>query len=600
MPPFLQPYIIIIVLIVTMGLFIWGRWRYDVVAMIALTVSVFLGAVPYKLVYTGLSNNAVITVACVMIISHAISHSGIMNHLVRKISIVTRSPILHVGVLSLITAILSAFMNNVGALALMMPVAIKTAIESKRSPSVVLMPLAIASALGGLITVIGTPPNLLISTYRQEITGHPFQMFDYSYVGIPIAVIGIIFIALLGWRLMPGQRKSPDRAEDIFQVQDYITEVRVPESSKVIDMTVRELENLVKGDFVILGLIRNKKKRLVLHAQETFKEKDILIIEASSEDLNELLDVGKLELVADKPVSTDALRTDEVAVVEAVVPQGSRLEGRSSRAIRLRSRFRLNLLAIARQGRPFKSRLNEVNLQAGDVVLLQGAHENMHANLSRLGFLPLMERQLAMRKRGPKAYLSLVIFLIAIILAALRILPVQIAFGAAVVLMMLSNVVPIRTIYDSIDWPIIVLLAAMIPIGNALQSTGGTGLIAHYFVDISGQVSPKVILALLLLVTMTVSDFMNNAATTVVMAPIAATIAQALQVNVDPFLMAVAIGASCSFLTPVGHQNNTLVMGPGGYKFTDYIRLGLPVEVIVLAAGLPLIFWAWPLQALSQ
>ena len=592
---FLQPYIIIIILLVTMALFIWGHWRFDVVALIALMVAVVLGAVPYKQVYMGFSNNAVITVACVMIISQAISRSGILSVLVRRISLVAESPTLHIAALCFVTAILSAFMNNVGALALMMPVAIETAIEAKRSPSLVLMPMAISSALGGLITLIGTPPNLLIATYRQEYTGTPFHMFAFSYVGLPVAIVGIIFIAIIGWRFMPSKRRAPVRPEDMFKVEDYITEIRVPEKSPVVDMTVDELEDMMKGNFLLVGFIRNKKKKYVLSRTQTLQANDILIVEASAKDLEELLEVGKLELVAEQTMSPDILRSEDVELMEAVVSQGSRLEGRSSSGLRLRSRYQVNLLAVAREGKPFRERLHHVSLRAGDVVLLQGSNEALTNSVSRLGILPLIERGINVVKR-PGAYLPLILFSIAILLASFQVLPVEIAFGGAVLGMMLLNVMPLRSIYDAIDWPIIILLAAMIPIGNALQTTGGTGLIAHYFVMMSGFVSPTFIVFLLLIVTMTLSDFMNNAATTVVMAPIAVSIAQALQVNIDPFLMAVAIGASCSFLTPVGHQNNTLVMGPGGYKFTDYIRLGLPVEIIILIIAMPLLLWAWPIH----
>jgi len=298
--------------------------------------------------------------------------------------------------------------------------------------------------------------------------------------------------------------------------------------------------------------------------------------------------------VADQKISSDILKSNDVSFIEAVVPQGSRIEGRSSISMRLRSRHHINLLAISREGKAFKKRLNHVNLHAGDIVLLQGPAADLNENVANLGFLPLVEREIQVGSRK-RAYLPILIFIIAIISAVVGLLPIQAAFGGAVLAMILFNVIPVRKLYESIDWSIVILLAAMLPIGGALQSTGGTAIIAHYFISMSGHISPTLVLGLLLLLTMTLSDFMNNAATTVVMAPIAVSIAQALKVNIDPFLMTVALGASCSFLTPVGHQNNMLVMGPGGYKFLDYIRLGLPLELIVVAVGLPAILWAWPM-----
>lgn len=588
------PYTILIVLLITMVLFIWGRWRYDVVAAIALMLSVAVGAVPFPKVYTGFSNPAVITVACVMIISQAITRSGSVGFLVRKITYLTKSPVLHIGTLSLITAVLSAFMNNVGALTLMMPVAIQTAIKSKRSPALVLMPIALASAMGGLTTLIGTPPNLLVSAYRQKLTGQPFSMFDFSHVGLFVAIAGILFIAIIGWRLIPKMRKTPKQTEDIFQVQDYIAEVKVPETSAIVGKTVGELKKLIQADFDVVGLIRNKKKKFALATTATLAGGDILIVQSSPKELQTLLEAGKLELVGGERISSDILRSEDVGLIEAVIPPGSRIENRSSHSIRLRARHRINLLAIAREGKPFKGRLQEVDLHAGDVVLLQGPVDILQENAASLGFLPLVERGLDVGMKR-KAFLPLLIFICSIALAATQLVPVQVAFGGAVLLMILFRTIPTRLIYEGIDWPVIVLLGAMIPIGAALQTTGGTALIAHVFMMSMKHFSPIFIIGLLLLVTMTLSDFMNNAATTVVMAPIAASIAQGMQANVNPFLMAVAIGASCSFLTPVGHQNNTLVMGPGGYKFMDYIRVGLPLEIIVLAVALPLLLWAWPL-----
>lgn len=589
-----ESYIVFLTLLGTLGLFIWGFWRYDIVACIALLTLVLFQIIPASNAFSGFSNPAVITVACVMIITAAITQSGIIDYAVKRLTPVTQHAVLHVLTLGVITALLSAFMNNVGALALMMPVAIQTAIKSKRSPAMVLMPLAFSSVLGGLTTAIGTPPNLLISAYRETATGHAFAMFDFAPVGIIIAVVSILFIALMGWRLIPYKRKAPSQSIDMFQMQDYFSEIRVPDISPFVNKSLLELEKSVEGDFSVVGLIRGKRKRFVLQSDEILQEKDILIIEASHDDLEKLVHAGRFEIVGGEVIASEQLRAGNVGLVEAVVSPGSRLEGRSWQGMRIRSRFRTNLLAIAREGRPYKKRLNHVNLHAGDVVLLQGDLETIQENVFNLGLLPLVERgvQVGMPRR---AFMSIIIFAIAITLTATRILPVQVSFAVTVLMFILFKIIPVRNVYKNIDWSIIVLLAAMIPIGDALQSTGGTKLIANLFMMLAGNAAPIFIFGLLLVVTMTLSDVMNNAATAVVMAPIAVSIADAMQASVDPFLMTVAIGASCSFLTPISHQNNTLVMGPGGYKFGDYIRLGLPVEAIVLIVGLPMILWIWPI-----
>lgn len=578
----------------TLALFIWGYWRYDVVACIALMACIIVGAVPYSMAFSGFSNPAVVTVACVMVITYSINRSGVIDYLVKSLTPVTSHAVLHIATLTVLAAVLSAFMNNVGALALLMPVAIQTAIKAKRSPSLVLMPLALGSALGGLITSIGTPPNLLISSYRTQVVGQPFAMFDFAPVGICCAAVGVLFIVTIGWRLLPIRRKSTGQTEDMFQIEDYITEVHIPEKSPMVGKSIAELETLIEGDIAIVGFIRKKKKRLVFPHSEKLQIDDVLIIEASHNDLERLLRAGKLDLVGVQKISKESLRSDQVGVLEAVIPPGSKLEGRSSKTLRLRTRFHINLLAIARRGRPFKQRLSDVRLQAGDIVMLQGEMETLRETAVGLGMLPLIERGVEVGiKRS--AIFPILIFGIAIVMAAMQVVPVQIAFAGAVVGLIVTNVLPVRRLYEAIDWPVIVLLGAMIPVGGAMQATGGTAIIADGFVALAGTFSPYIILGLLMLITMTLSDLMNNAATAVVMAPIGVSIAKALELNVDPFLMAVAIGASCSFLTPIGHQNNILVMGPGGYKFIDYFKIGILLELIIIAVGLPMILWVWPI-----
>ncbi len=582
------------VLILTIAGFIWNRWRYDIVACTALLVLLLLGIVPHADAFSGFENPAVITVACVMIITQVITETGLVDYVVKQLTPVTQNSVLYVGSLTLITALLSAFMNNVGALALMMPVAIQSANKSNRSPSMILMPLAFGSVLGGLTTAIGTPPNLLISAYRQQVAGHAFAMFDFAPVGFFIAVVCIFFIAIIGWRLLPYQRKVSSQSLEMFKIQDYITEIRVPENSDMLGKTFHELEALIEGDISVLGMIRGQHKRLVNPRDEIPQENDVLLIEATHDDLEKFVAAGKFELVGGETVTADTLRAGDIGLVEAVVPQGSRIEGRSWQKMRVRSRFRINLLAISRHGTLTKQRLNHTNLRPGDVVLLQGDMNNLSETIVNLGLLPLVERgvQVGMQQ---KALIPMGIFITAIVLAATQVLPVQIAFACAVVMMVLTKSIPVRKLYASVDWSIIVLLAALIPVGQALQTTGATAMLAKTFLSLAGIAHPIFLFLLLLIVTMTLSDVMNNAATAVVMAPVAVGIANAMQVSVDPFLMTVAVGSSCSFLTPISHQNNTLVMGPGGYKFTDYLRLGLPIELLVILVGLPTIMHYWPI-----
>ncbi len=564
------------------------------VALIALMLLIIFGVIQPSEAFLGLANPAVTTVACVMVITQAITQSGVVNQIVKRITPITSNEILHVGILTLITATLSAFMNNVGALALMMPIAIQSALNNKRSPAFVLMPIAFGSVLGGMTTAIGTPPNLLISAYRQQVTGYAFTMFDFTPVGLAVAVVCIVFIALVGWRLIPKDRKGRGIGDDLFQMQDYISELIIPEKSPFVGLTRRELEQKIAADFQIIGLIRRKQRHLAISPNEELQADDILIVQAPHEQLQRLLHAGQLELAGGEVVTSEILSNRDIKVMEAVLPPGSRLEHRSWARMGIRYRYGLNLLAIARQGQALKTRLNHLELQAGDVILVQGDAEILQENIVNLGLLPLAERGVQVGLR-PKALLSIGIFICAIILAALQVFPIQVTFVFAVVALVITKVTPMRQIYSNIDWSIIILLAALIPIGTAMQATGGTDLIANLVTTFAGHAPPIIIIGLLMLVTMTLSDIMNNAATAVLMAPIGVSIAQFLNANIDPFLIAVAIGSSCSFLTPISHQNNTLVMGPGGYKFFDYLRLGLPIEILVLIISLPMIMWVWPI-----
>lgn len=588
------PYGIILILVVAMVLFIWGKWRYDVVAVLALFAGVVTGAVPYTQFYMGFSNAAVVTVACVMIISTAINRSGVIQLLVDRLSAVTSNTTLHLASISVITAALSAFMNNVGALAFMMPVAIKSAVQHDRSPSLVLMPIAFASALGGLLTMIGTPPNLLVAAYRHKQTGEAFSIFSFTPVGLAVACAGVAFIVLIGWRLLPRNRKPQKRPEDIFQIEDYITEVKIPETSKLIDMSLQDLYDETESKLDVVACVRKKKRQLFLSPRLVLKSGDVLLIEGAPDVLQAIMQKYGLEIVGTETTPADTLLAGDMALVEAVIPPGSRLDTRTASQMRFRSRHRINLLAISRQGRPIKKSLQQVKLRVGDVILLQGDAAALDDKISGLGLLPLVERGIDVGQQK-RSFVPIVVFALAILSAVLQLLPVPVAFAACVLALVLLGRVPARTVYDSIEWPVIVLLAAMIPLGQAFESTGASTMVTKGLLSLSGYLSPTLLLALLLLITMTLSDVMNNAATTVVMLPIAESLAQGLHVSVDPFFMAVAVGASCSFLTPIGHQNNTLVMGPGGYQFADFVRLGLPLELIVLVVSVPMILWVWPL-----
>ncbi len=579
---------------VVFALLIWGRWRYDLVAFGALVAALLLGIVPSEKAFEGFGHPATVIIALVLVISRGLSRSGAIEWLARHLVDGARALSAHIAVMAGIGAALSAIMNNVAALALLMPIDLEAAERAKRSPALTLMPLSFATILGGLVTLIGTPPNIIIASVREKALGAPFYMFDFAPVGGAVAIAGIAFIALISWRLIPATASGKNPGKELFKVEPYIAELVVREGSPVIGKRVRELDPTTEDhDAAIIGLIRRGKRLPGLARRQEIREDDVLVIEADAKAIDKL--VGALGLAyvgAEKHAGLIA--GGDLELMEVVVPPHARIEGRSAQRLGLLWRHGVTLLGVSRSGRRFYERVRKLEIRAGDVLLLLGPAERLAQVADWLGGLALADRGLGVINRR-MALAAVAIFGGAVLLASLGLLYLPVALALAAVLMVLLNVVPVREVYDAIEWPVVVLLGAMIPIGAALEASGGTALIANQIVALSLGAPPWVVLTILMVVTMTLSDVLNNTATTVIAAPIAIGIAQRLGVSPDPFLMAVAVAASCAFLTPIGHKNNTLILGPGGYSFGDYWRMGLPLELIVIAIAVPLILLVWPL-----
>ncbi len=571
---------------------IWGRWRYDLVAFVALMVALLTGIVPVSQAFSGFGHPATIIIALVLIVSRGLSNSGVIELIARYAVDASRKLAAHVSIMAALAAALSAVMNNVAALALLMPVDLQAAKKAGRSPSLSLMALSFASILGGMITLIGTPPNIVIAEFRNDALGEPFRMFDFAPVGIACAAVGVAYVALIGWRLLPAARKGVDAGDELFDLADYIAEVRVPEGSRVIGKRIRDLDELAdKADVEIIGLTRRGRRLPGLARIAEIRADDILVIEANPESLEEALGTLQLEYVG----KAEGLLDDgDLELAEVVVQESSRLAGRSAVSLRLLYRYRVAVVGVSRQGRRFRDNVRKLVLRAGDVLLLLGPDERLSDVTGRLGLLPLADRGQRVIQRQ-KAWQAVAIFAVAIVAASTGLVYLPIALGCAVAGYVLLSIVPIREVYDSVEWPVIVLLGSMIPIGGALQSTGASSLIVEGIASVSAGLSPVFVLTLLIVVTMTLSDVMNNTATAVIAAPIAVELAERLGVNPDPFLMGVAVAASCAFLTPIGHKNNTLIMGPGGYHFGDYWRMGLPLELLIVLVSVPMILIVWPL-----
>jgi di/tricarboxylate transporter len=571
---------------------IWGRWRYDLVAFVALLAALLMGVVPKEQAFSGFGHPATVIIALVLIVSRGLSNSGVIEMLGRYVVDASRRLASHITIMAGLAAALSAVMNNVAALALLMPLDLQAAKKSGRSPSLSLMPLSFASILGGMVTLIGTPPNIVIAEFRGAALGEPYSMFDFAPVGLACAVVGVAYVALIGWRLLPASRQTEDAGSELFDLADYIAEVRVREGSEIIGRKVRDLDDLAaKSDIDIIGLIRRGRRLPGLARVADIKADDILVIEASPESLEEALGTLKLDYVGR---GEGQLGDEDLMLSEVVVQESSQLAGRSAISMRMLYRYRVALVGVSRQGRRFREDVRKLELKTGDVLLLLGHEERLADVTGRLGLLPLADRGQRVIQRD-KVWLSVGLFASAIVVASVGIVYLPVALGCVAAAYLFFNIVPIREVYDSIEWPVIVLLGSMIPIGSAMQDTGATALIAGGILDIGSGLSPAVVLTLLVVVTMTLSDVMNNTATAVIAAPIAIELSERLGVNPDPFLMGVAVAASCAFLTPIGHKNNTLIMGPGGYRFGDYWRMGLPLEILIIVISVPTILIVWPL-----
>jgi len=632
--------LVFIVLGLTLAAFVWGRFRYDLVALAALLGSVMLGLVPGEEAFLGFGHPAVITVAAVLVISRGFERSGVVDVIAEQVLKVGERLFLQLAALTGTVVVLSGFMNNVGALALLLPVAMRLAREHDTSPSLLLMPLAFGSLLGGLTTLIGTPPNIIIATYRGSVTGENFGLFSFTPVGAAVALAGLAFILLIGWRLVP-QRAGKASLDAMFDTANYLVELRVGEASKANGLTLRELQQELEETIPVLAVVRDDKRRAGHAFFGTLREGDILLLEAGPEEMKLLEDKAGLSLGKDpedeekeaeeqaaeeqqkaekraerpkeekgeeqerdsnqakkekseKKEEKAGVDTEGLQLVEAVVRNDSMMVNHTVTQLRLHNQFGLHLVAVARDGGRLKQRLREIRFRPGDVLLLQGGESELAESLATLGCLPLASRNLTLGQ--PRMLLaSLGIFAAAIVAILLGLLPAAVALSSAALVSLLVGVLPLREGYQAIDGPVIVLLGAMIPVGQALETSGGAALIAEAMLVWGVQWPAVVTLIGLFVLTMMLSDVINNAAAAVLMAPIAVSLANGFDASVDPFLMAVAVSASCAFLTPIGHQSNTLVMGPGGYRFGDYWRMGLPLEVVVVGVAIPMILLVWPL-----
>ncbi|MEO5735539.1 MAG: SLC13 family permease [Rubrivivax sp.] len=574
-------------------LFMSGRLRFDLVAALVLFAAVLLGVVPANKAFQGFANPVIIIIASVLVVSRAIAASNVLELSVGTVLKRIQSPSLQIGVLAAAVGYLSAFVKNVGTLGIFIPVAIQTARRSQRSRSIYLMPLAFASLVGGTITKIGTSPNLLISSVREDLGRPAFSLFDFAAVGLPLTTIAVVFLAF-GWRLLP-HRTGKQGAEEAFSIEAYSTELRVPDDAKRTDQTVGSLEAIGEGEISVVAIIREGSRRYTPNEHWPLYPGDVLVVVGDPVVVDKVISGTSYEIVGSGALEQPEEKTDELHVNEVIVTAESSLIGATPASINLRDRYGVNLVAVRTAGEVGMRRLRAHRFVVGDVVLLQGWEKNLAAAISELGCLPLADRKLTIG-HARNGLLPISFLALALVGVAFHWLDVGVAFFGAAVLTVLFKQISLKDTYQAIEWPVIVMLGCLIPVGEGLKETGATDLIGSWLGVVAQMLPGYGAIALVMVTAMLLTPLLHHAAAVLVLGPVAATVASTLGYDADPFLMAVALGCACDFLTPIGHQNNTLVMAPGGYRFGDYWRLGAPLTLLVLGVGTPLILWAWPLR----
>ena len=582
--------VILGLLTLMVGLFIWGRWRYDAVSLGVLSSFVLFGYIQPEKAFSGFSHPAVITVALVLLISKGLERSGFIAVLGRKLQVYANSEIQFMISITFFAAVLSSFMNNIGAMAMLLPITLGICQKMNWNPSKFLIPLSFASILGGMNTKIGTPPNIIISEFRKDYVEKDFAFFDFSFTGVPVSILGILFIAFIGWRFI---KLRPINSENnpLIELEDYLVEMVITKNSILIDKRALDFRNELDTDTALIGQIDENGKKIEIHGNQKLYEGQILIMKINPDMVADI----QQEFGLDIDSENDLTSIDDLGGIEAIIVPKSRLIGRKYQYFKRLVGRELSLLGLWRRGLKFRFRLSNEIFKVGDVLLIanRGEKNNIAEKLELAGLMPLWQREFDVVRDPTKIFIAFGLFTICLLLVIFNYVPIVVAFLICVIGFVSSKLLTGEGVYRHIDWPVVILLAAMIPIGNTLISYGITDSVSGYLAGLSSAIDYVWLIVLIMIITMFLSDIINNAATAVIMAPLAVSLAEKINQPIEPFLMSVAIGASCAFLSPIGHQCNTLVMAPGNYKFGDYWKVGLPLEILIILISVPAIVFYW-------
>ena len=585
------------ILAVSLVMFVREKPRVDVVALLVLIACVLAGLVGAREAFLGFSDPAVITVWTVFILSGGLTKTGVAEQIGEFIArIAGENPRQILLLMMLITATMSAFMNNIGAVAIMLPAVIGICRSQQIPPSKMMIPLAASALLGGNITLIGTPPNLIATALMEQAGIQPFGFFDYAPTGIVITVVGLLYIYFIGYRLLPERTSGEEISEGYNIPTDYLTEAVVTADSPLVNRRINLVRFGLENDVAIVYARRGRE--FVQQASDRrLRINDVLLIEGPYEQVEALAEKLKLNLQADLEQDTVEEELEAAGeLVEITLSPRSRFRGKTLSELGFRSRYGISILAIRHEGEPLVSKVVDVPLRFGDVLLAQGSQKKVDGLKVNPNFIVLdntRQKRGVRREKAPLAVITMLITLITIAFVPSSYVSTVMLSGA--IGMVLTGVLSMEEAYDAIDWKAVFLIAGMLPIGAAMENTGTASLLANGVLTTIGGMGPHVVLAVLFLLTAILTSVISNAAATVLLIPIAIGSARGLAVNPEPFVMTTVIAASSAFLLPIGHQANIIIYGIGGYRFADFLRVGIWLTLLLLATVVLIVPLVWPL-----
>ncbi|HSE41224.1 MAG TPA: SLC13 family permease [Acidobacteriota bacterium] len=582
---------VLALLVLAIFLFSTELLSFDVVAILLLTALLVSRIVSPEEAFRGFGSDTVIIIGGLFVLSAALLRTGLMERIGAFLQKHAGDNQKYLAALIMITvALVSAFISNTAATAFFLPAVVALARRAKISPSKLLMPLAFASILTSSVTLISTSTNIVVSGLLSNYKMEPMGMFELAPVGIPISIAGFIYMFTIGMKMVPDRDEKKTLAE-AYNLRGYLTEVIVLPGSSLIGKTVEKVGPEL--NLTIVGLVKEDGRISVPHPKDVIKDADVLLVEGSAEEILKIKDAANLEIKADFTLPPGAFQTEELSLIEAIIMPGSRLRGLTLKQARFRQRYGLSVLAINRQGFTLRSKLSEIPLRIGDVLLIEGSKNRIQEVIEE-GDLSFLGELSEVRARSAKAGWALLIFSLTIALGTFKILPFSSAILLGTLLMFLTKTITPQEAYNAMEWRILILIGSMIAFGLAMENSGAAKFVSAQMVNLLGHYGPMAILAGFFVLTVILTQPMSNQAAALVLIPVAIQAANHLNLNPRTFAMMIAVAASCSYLTPL-EPSCVLVYGPGKYKFTDFLKVGSLLTIIIFAIAMLLVPYFWPL-----